>query len=391
MISLEDAQERLLALAKPVSAETIPLAQAARRILAQDVRAIRTQPARDLSAMDGYAVRAADSAGPWTVIGESAAGSPFVAAIGPYEAARIFTGAIMPNGADAVIMQEDVIREANTITLCNEVKISNGKHVRAAGSDFARNDFIATAGLELTPAHIGLLALAGHWEVAVRRRVKVAFLSTGDELLPLGTLCDDAHIPASNAVMLATLIADTPSDVLDHGIIADDLPAITDAIKAAHDADILVTIGGASVGDHDLVRPALLNAGAQIDFWKVAMRPGKPLMAGTLNRQIVVGLPGNPVSAYVTALLLLKPLIAALSGAQEALPKQQSAHLTTTLPANGSRTDHIRARLENGAITPLSSQDSAGLQALSLANALIIRAPNAPSAAKGDQVFVLCA
>ena len=391
MLALRDAQARVLALASIVASEKLPLAAAINRYASADLTAQRTQPARHLSAMDGYAIRFEDADGPWTVIGESAAGAPFRNIVMSGEAVRIFTGAAVPEGADTVIIQENVVRQGDVLMLMGDVPRSKGANIRYAGSDFVQGDLIAPAGTRLRHAHIGLLALAGHTHIPVARQIKVAMLSTGDELVPLGAPLDDDHIPNSNAPMLAALCADLPATIIDLGIAPDNLTALTTAITSAHEADILVTIGGASVGDHDLVRPALLAAGAQIDFWKVAMRPGKPLMAGILDKQFILGLPGNPVSAYVTALLFLKPLIAALSGARDALPKPISMTVGTPLPANGNRTDHIRARAENGLIIPLSSQDSAGLAALAKTDFLIVRAPNAPPAAKGDQVLVIAA
>ncbi len=372
-----------------LSAETIPLSAAVHRYAATDLRALRTQPARDLSAMDGYAIHHDHARQSWSVVGESAAGAAFSNAIAAGEAARIFTGALMPEGANAVIMQEDVARDDDTITLLPAAATAPGKHVRPAGSDFSKNDVMVARGDRLSPAQIGLLALSGHAEVPVFRRIRVALLSTGDELVPPGAPCDDQHIPASNAVMLAALLANEPVEITDLGLIPDRLDALEAALQAAHHADILVTIGGASVGDHDLVRPALIAIGAELDFWKVAMRPGKPLMSGTLGEQIVLGLPGNPVSAYVTALLFLRPLIAALSGAPNPLPGTERCTLGAALSANSNRADHIRAREVGGVVTPFPSQDSAGLLVFSLTNALIIRPPNAPMASKGDQVLII--
>ena len=389
MISLEEAQRRVMERAFTVAAETIPLTAAVHRYAATDLRAMRTQPARDLSAMDGYAIHSDEARQSWKVVGESAAGAAFPNAITLGEAVRIFTGAVMPEGANAVIMQEDVARRDDTIALLTATITAPGKHVRPAGSDFAKNDVMVARGDRLTPAQIGLLALGGHAEVPVSPRIKVALLSTGDELVPLGSPCDDQHIPASNAAMLAALLAHEPVELTDLGLVPDRLEALEAALQAAQDADILVTIGGASVGDHDLVRPALINIGAQLDFWKVAMRPGKPLMCGTLGAQIVLGLPGNPISAYVTALLFLKPLIAAISGAANPLPTPERCTLGAALPANSNRADHIRAHEAGGVVTPFPSQDSAGLQVFSCTNALIIRPPNAPMASKGDQVLII--
>jgi len=389
MIALEDARARLLALAHPVGIEEVAVAEAIGRFVASDCTARRTQPARDLSAMDGYAIDANAGTGPWTLVAESAAGRPFRGTVSQGETVRIFTGAALPMGTNAVIMQEDVLCEKNVVSMEKLVELNCGKHVRLTGSDFAAGDVLVERGTRLTPANVGLLAQAGCVYLAVHRKIKVALLSTGDELLPIGTPCDDAHIPASNAAMIAALLSSLPTDTFDLGIVPDSLPLIVTAITDVHYADILVTIGGASVGDHDLVHPALIEAGAKVDFWRVAMRPGKPVLAGTRGKQVILGLPGNPVSAYVTARLLLLPLIAAFSAASQPLPEERTARLGASLPANGNRIDHVRALLREGIATPLTSQDSAGLLALSRANALIIRAPHAPPATEGDQVFVL--
>ncbi len=387
MISLDDAQAQLIALAQPVSAEDVPLGLALGRYVASDVIALRSQPARDLSAMDGYAICVADGSGPWRLVGESAAGSPFRGSISHGDCVRIFTGAAMPQGTDTVIIQEHVRRDGPMVSLADETPLQRGRNIRLAGSDFQRNDIIIAQGQQLCPVHIGLAALAGHKVLSVFRRIRLTLLSTGDELLALGAPCDEDHIPASNAIMLRALVAALPVDVIDLGLVPDRMNALQTAISEAENADILVTIGGVSVGDHDLVRPALIAVGAQFDFWRVAMRPGKPLLAGTLNGKIVLGLPGNPVSAYVTALLFLKPLIAALSGAANPLPARHHATLGGALPANGDRTDHLRARLSGGVVTALEIQDSASLAAFAQANALIIRPPNAPPAGKGEQVL----
>jgi len=391
VIELSEAQARVFALAAVVDAETVPLRHALNRFVADDIRALRTQPARDLSAMDGYAIRFDDALGPWRVVGEAAAGAPCSLEIGAGDAARIFTGAALPMGTDTVVMQEHVARDGNTLTLTAPAPTICGNNTRRAGSDFIKHDVLVGRGTQLSAAQIGLLALAGHITVPVRRAIRVALLSTGDELLPLGSPADDDHIPASNAVMLTALLADLPVVVDDHGIVPDQLHALQMALAHAQNADIIVTIGGASVGDHDLVKPALLAAGADIDFWKIAMRPGKPLLAGRLGTQIVLGLPGNPVSAYVTALRFLRPVIGVLSGATSPETSPIPLRLGADLPANANRTDHVRATVTDGVATPLDSQDSAGLRALAAADGFIIRAPNAPAATKGDQVLVFFA
>ncbi len=389
MIALEDAQRRLLALAKPVPAETIPLHSAADRYAAADIIAKRTQPVRDLSAMDGYAVRFADERGPWRLIGQSAAGAAFAGSIGPGEAVRIFTGAALPQGADTVIMQEDMRTEGDTIYLSAPLELVAGRHVRKTGEDFTSGDLLASAGDLMTPARIALAAMGGHGEVSVRRPIRVAILSTGDELVPPGAPTQEDQIPASNSVMLQALLTAPACETTDCGIVRDDLATLTEVFRSLSDADIILSTGGASVGDHDHVKPALEAAGAHIDFWKIAMRPGKPLMAGQLGTALVLGLPGNPVSAFVTATLFAKPLIAALSGVPSPLPNRQKAVLGAGLPAVAKRTDHVRAILENGRATPIGLNDSAALHALALANALIVRPANSPAALEGDVVDVI--
>lgn len=389
MIALEEAQRRLLALAKPVPAETIPLHAAAGRYAAADILAQRTQPVRDLSAMDGYAVRFADGPGPWRLIGQSAAGAAFSGALGPGDTVRIFTGAPLPQGADTVIMQEDMRAEGDIIRLAAPLDLVAGRHVRKAGEDFATGDLLVSAGEQLTPARIALAAMGGHGNVSVRRPIRVAILSTGDELVPLGAPVRDDQIPASNSVMLHALLSAPAGITTDHGIVRDDLATLTAVFASLADADIILSTGGASVGDHDHVKPALEAAGAQIDFWKIAMRPGKPLMAGQLGKALVLGLPGNPVSAFVTAILFAQPLIAALSGAPEPLPQRHKAILGSALPAVTNRTDHIRAILTDGQATPIGMNDSAALRALARANALIVRPADSPAAQAGDEVDII--
>jgi molybdopterin molybdotransferase len=384
MITLAEAQARLTALAKPVSSEMVPLAQANGRWLAADIIAKRTQPAHDLSAMDGYAVRASARRS-WAVIGESAAGKPFVGTIGDDQAIRIFTGAALPIGSDSIIIQENISRSEDVIALIEDISTPKaGHHVRAHGTDFTQGETLTTAGSQFTPAKIALAAMGGHGGALVRRPIRVALISSGDELVAPGEEVDDDHIPASNAVMIAALLSGWPVEITDIGIVTDSLDALKDALQVAAKGDIIVTSGGASVGDHDLVRPAFLAAGASLDFWKVAMRPGKPLMAGTLGDSLVIGLPGNPVSAFVTAILFLKPAIAALSGAAETLPRMLSAPLGAAMPSVGARTDHIRARLHENRLFPVGIDDSAILKGLAAADALIVREAGAPPANPGD-------
>lgn len=393
MITPEEAQARILALGEPVAVETVPLLAAANRWAARDVIARRTQPARDLSAMDGYAIRFADLPGPWRVIGESAAGVPFGGHVGTGEAARIFTGAAVPGGADSIIIQEEVAREpapaqagGDTLTQSGEGPPYRGAHVRRAGSDFGNGDRLIAAGESLGPATLALAAMGGYGTLDVHRRIRVAILSTGDELVLPGIATGDDRLPNSNAPMLAAMLGTQPVELIDLGIVPDDRAAMATAFRRAHDCDILVTTGGASVGDHDLVRPVLLDLGATLDFWKVAMRPGKPLMAGTLGQTIVLGLPGNPVSAFVTATLFVLPLVRHLSGARDALPRRIVATCNSPMPAVGPRTDFVRARWEGGALALLPSTDSGVLSSLARADALIVRPAGSVAGPAGQGV-----
>ncbi len=383
LLPLAQAQARLLELAERLPVETLPVEQSAGRYLAEPLTARRTQPAADMSAMDGYAIRFADRDGPWRVIGECQAGAPPCAAIGPGEAARIFTGALLPAGADSVLIQENVERDGNAIHLTGEAVAQPGKNVRPAGSDFREGDRLLDEGTLLTPAAVGLAVTAGHAELPVRRRARIAILSTGDELRAPGEACAPHQIPASSGPMVAAMLAGLPCEIALAQRLPDDIGIIRSAIDEARDCDIIVTIGGASVGDHDLVQPALEQVGADLDFWKVAIRPGKPVFAGALDKAIVLGLPGNPVSAFVIATLFLQPLVRHLCGAATPLPQLLSAPLAEPLPANGPREHYLRARLKEGRLFPLSSQDSAHLSGLAKADALIRQAVDAPAASAG--------
>ncbi|MGP1353197.1 MAG: molybdopterin molybdotransferase MoeA [Parasphingopyxis sp.] len=389
LLPLEDAQARLLALGSPVDSLVLPVAEAAGRWLAEDVASLRTQPAADLSAMDGYAIRFAECPGPWTVVGESAAGAPLGRALAPGKAARIFTGAAMPDGADTVLVQEEAARDGERLRLAGEGPPETGAHVRKRGRDFAEGDTLLPTGAKLTPPALALAIAGGHSTLPVRRDLRIALISTGDELVPAGTPTDAAQLPASNGPMIAAQLAGLPVAVDDIGIVPDTREALAKALDATRDADVIVTIGGASVGDHDLVRPALEAAGAEIDFWRIAMKPGKPLMAGTLGRPVVLGLPGNPASAFVTAKLFLEPLIAQLSGARDPLPAFQPARLAADLPGVGVRTEFLRGRWREGAVEVLPQQSSAALAALAHAQLLIRRPAGSSPARAGDTVDIL--
>jgi molybdopterin molybdotransferase len=387
LIPLAEAQKRLLALANPKPAAMIDLARANGHVLAEPLLALRNQPAADLSAMDGYAVRAADMPGHWRIIGESAAGRPFVGSIGAGEAVRISTGAIVPDDTDAVVVQEDTSVVGAILTLTGEGPASPGAHIRRAGHDFAVGAVLAPAGALVDPRLIALAAMAGHGALCVRAPVRVTILSTGDELVPPGApLPGPAHIPASNGVMLAAMLSALPAAVSTPPLLPDRLDLIAQALSEHKIADIIVTTGGASVGDHDLVQPALIQAGGSVDFWRIAMRPGKPVMVGRLGKAIVLGLPGNPVSAYVTALLLLLPLVRTFAGYQDVLPAISHGLAGAPFPANGTRQDFMRATLQDGALFPVTNQDSGALSALAHADALVIRAAHHPASSIGDRL-----
>lgn len=388
LVPVAEAQSRLFALKPPVATEDVPLPQAAGRWAAADILAARTQPVADLSAMDGYAIRFADLPGPWTVIGESAAGRPFDGTVDAHQATRIFTGAAMPHGADTVLIQEEAGRDGDRLTLTGEGPGHLGRNTRARGLDFHTGTRLMAAGDRLTPARIAVAATGGLATLPVRRRLRVAIAATGDELVPAGTMPVGSQLPESNGVMLAAMLADLPVDIVDLGILPDRLDALRDAF-AAVDADLLVTTGGASVGDHDLVRPALEAAGGTIDFWRIALRPGKPMMAGRLGDAAVLGLPGNPVSAFVTATLFVRPLIAHLAGARDPLPPTGTMLLGEDLPANGPRTDYLRAEMRDGRAYASTIQDSSMLLTLARSTCLIVRPVDALPAKAGDSAEIL--
>lgn len=377
----------MFALAVPVASETVPLAQAVGRWATEDVSALRTQPHADLSAMDGYAIRHADLPGPFALIGESAAGHGFAASVNAGDTVRIFTGAALPPGADTVLVQEEARRERDTIHLIGKGPTRHGGNVRRRGLDFTAGNLLIARGQRITPAALALAAIGGHATLRVARRPTVAIAATGDELAPPGT-DDPTKLPETNGLMLAAMLRDLPVDIIDLGILPDDLSVMTAAFAAVR-ADILVTTGGASVGDHDLVRPALEAAGGSIDFWRIALRPGKPMMAGRLGETVVLGLPGNPVSAFVTATIFLLPLIAAMLGAENPLPVPLPVRLGDALPANDHRQDFLRATLRDGHVFTSSVQDSSMLRTLARANCLLIRSPYAPAAEIGDTAEIL--
>lgn len=384
LLDVDVALARLLDGVEPLAAETIPLHQARSRVLAADIVANRTQPPFAAAAMDGYAIRWADMPGPWQIVGEAAAGHGWPRILKTGEAARIFTGAPVPAGADTIVIQEEISRSGDVATLAGEGPPHPGAHIRAAGQDFGSGDRLASAGDLLTAARIGLVASGGHGSVRVVRRPRVTLIATGDELVPPGVIPGPDQIVSSNTVMLAALFESVGAVVHDPGIIPDRREALAAALSAA-DADLIVTIGGASVGDHDLVVPVLESLGAEIDFWKIAMRPGKPMLAGMLGGTRVIGLPGNPVSAFACALLFALPWLNRRGGRPEALPMLRMP-LASPLPANGNRRDHLRGRIIDGHAEPFAAQDSSLLARLAAAQVLIVRQPGAPAAPAGEMV-----
>jgi molybdopterin molybdotransferase len=388
LVPVAEAQQRLFAAAPPVAAESLPVTDAGGRWASADVHARRTQPAADLSAMDGYAIRYDDLPGPWQVVGESAAGQPYAGTIGPGEAVRIFTGAALPVGADAVMVQEEARRDGTHLILDGEGPTRRGGNVRRRGLDFNEGDRLIRTGERITPARIAVAITGGVAELPVHRRIRVAIAATGNELVPPGAPLDPLSLPEGNSAMLAAMLSDLPVEIIRLGILADDLATLTAAF-ATVDVDLLVTTGGASVGDHDLVRPALEAAGGVIDFWRIALRPGKPMMAGRLGEAMVLGLPGNPVSAFVTATLFVRPLIAHLAGATDPLPRTSHALLGEDLPTNGPRTDYLRAEIRNGRAHASTIQDSSMLLTLARSTCLIVREAGAPPAFAGDSAEIL--
>lgn len=388
LLSVIEAQSRLLALARPVAVEQVPLRDAAGRWAAEPVTALRTQPDAALSAMDGYAIRFDDLPGPWRVVGESAAGRPFGGAMASGEAVRIFTGAVLPPDADTVLVQEEAVHVADILTLNGEGPAYRGRNIRLAGLDFHRGETLIAPGERITPARLALTTTAGLAALSVRRRVRITIAATGDELRGPGEPVGAGELPESNGVMLAAMLADLPVDIVSLGILPDRQDTLESAFRAVT-ADILVTTGGASVGDHDLVRPALEAAGAAIDFWRIALRPGKPMMAGRLGETTVLGLPGNPVSTFVTGFLFLRPLIAHLCGATDPFPRIAASTLGEPLSRNGDRTDYLRATHRDGRVVAATIQDSSMLRTLARADSLIIREPHAPPAKAGDSVQIL--
>ncbi|KEO91505.1 molybdopterin biosynthesis protein [Erythrobacter longus] len=386
-LDLEEAQKRLLALAPRMGSGQVAVDAALGRVLSADVKARRTQPPADLSAMDGYA---AAGNGPWQLIGESRCGAPFTGTLTPGQTVRISTGAHMPEGADRVLLQEDATRQGERIA-ANEAPVPD-RHIRRRGFDFQKGDTLLTAGTVMGPAHIALALSGGHAKVPVVRLPKVAVLDSGDELAADPANCAPDQIPASNGAMIAAMVAPLVGEPMRIGPVADEMDALASALEQARDCDILITSGGASVGDHDLVQDALRQCGAAIDFWKVAIKPGKPLMVATRTlgerRQLIIGLPGNPVSSFVTAFLFALPAIRKSLGLAPELPTPQTRIAGEPFAAGGPRREFVRGISDGTSVVSANSQDSSALASLARANCLIERAPYAAKTAQGELLTV---
>ena len=399
MIPVAEARSRIVGRFAPLPAEIVPLSAAAGRVLAYDVPARLTQPPLAVSAMDGYAVRAADTQAPGArlrVVGEAPAGRPFDGAVGPGETVRIFTGGPVPAGADAILIQENAGRAGDSVVVAEPV--SEGRYIRPAGLDFAAGEVLLPAGRLLRPRDIGLAAAVNAPWLPVVRKPVVAILATGDEIVLPGEPVEPGQIVSSNSWALVAFVERNGGTAQNLGIAGDDPAALQDAVRGMNRADLLVTTGGASVGEHDLIQPALGEIGLRVDFWKIAMRPGKPLIFGALERNgektPFLGLPGNPVSALVCALMFMAPVLQRMLGRPADGPPTETAILGADLAANDEREDYLRATLSaddagRPVATPFAKQDSSMLSRLAAADALIVRPPRAGPSAAGESVAII--
>ncbi len=386
MISVPEALDHLFALARPLDIERVPLVEAAGRVLAQPVTARRDQPPFAASAMDGYAVTSAAPGDRLTVIGESAAGRRFDGPVGPGQAVRIFTGAPVPQGTTRIVIQEDTLRDGDSLTVTDA--LDDGPHIRPAGTDFRTGQTVEAPRL-LGSKDVALLAAMNIAEVPVTRRPRVALITTGDELVMPGDTPGPDQIIASNTFGLHALLRDLGAEPRILPIARDTSASLIHAFDLVDDADLVITIGGASVGDHDLVAQVAADLGMARAFHKVAMRPGKPLMSGSLREAMMIGLPGNPVSAMVCGHVFVAPVIRAMLGLGAAPAPRHSARLAAPLTPNGPREHYMRAHLDAGGITALDRQDSSLLSVLGAANALLIRPASDPARAPGETLDYL--
>jgi molybdopterin molybdotransferase len=396
LMPVTEALKRVLADARPLPARRVPLHEALGCVLTEDINALRTQPPADVSAMDGYAVRAADVAQtPVTLklVGEVAAGHPFEGEVKAGQTARIFTGGLMPAGADTVVVQEIATRDGDKVSF--QKPTAKGRNVRYLGIDFRKDQVLLKKGRRLNDRDLMLAAAMNHAAVAVHRRPKVAVLGTGDELVAPGSEPAEGQIVYSNGFALMALSRSEGAEVLDLGVARDRLEEIVAAIRKARDwgADVLLTSGGASVGEHDLVQRALIAEGLKLSFWRMAMRPGRPMLHGRLGAMQVLGVPGNPVSSYVCAFLFLVPLLRRLIGRGDYERTPQSARLGCDVRANDERADYQRATLTDGPdgpiATPVPDQDSSLMVPLTQADCLLIREAHAPAAKAGSPCVIL--
>ena len=395
LLPVAEALARVTAAFEPLPAEQVSIADALGRVLAEDVIARLTQPSAAVSAMDGYAVRAADVADPpvtLEVIGAAPAGGAHDSPVGHGQAVRIFTGGPVPAGADAIVIQEDTDAGDGQVTV--KVAVPEGHYIRPAGLDFHAGDVGLPAGRRLAARDIGLAAAMNVPWLDVRRRPRVALLATGDELVRPGELLGPNQIVSSNTLSLAALVHQAGGIAVDLGIARDNVESLERMAAGARGADLLVTTGGASVGEHDLVQQVLGKVGLELDFWRIAMRPGKPLMFGRIGETPLLGVPGNPVSALVCGLVFLRPAIAAMLGLRDGESIAETALLGCDLGANDERQDYLRARLERGpdgdlVATPFGKQDSSMLSTLSASGCLVVRPPHASPAMAGERVEIL--
>ncbi len=396
LISVADARRVIVSSLEPLGTENLELERALGRVLAKDAVARVSHPPADVSAMDGYAVRIADVPSTPTklkVVGESAAGHPWKGELLEGEAVRIFTGAYVPEAADTIVIQENAIAEEDESVSIIE-RPATGKNIRLHAQDFHSGDTVLIAPRRLAARDIGLLAAMNLSKITLFRCPRVGILSTGDEIVLPGETISEGQIVSANGPGLCAFVESQGAEAVHLGVVPDDLDALQEALSAVDQIDLLVTSGGVSVGDHDLLKRVMIENGLQIGFHKVAMRPGKPLLFGHFKQMPFMGLPGNPVSAMVCAILFLGPALAVLQGLPGSPPEAVAAHLNMAMRANDEREAYVRAVLQHGqsglpTVSVLPTQDSAMVAALATANALIIRPPRAPAAEPGDTVLAI--